>query len=136
MPKGNRMKNNGTKAVFYRTVETIYDAKVIVPTEKGSYSLPRMSHSPNALYIIKSKSGDYTSLGIYNKYREIVKEIDVEHVHKSRKKDGTILSVMKRGVAHVHNNFGGRENNVRYMTKKEKKLYGKYISFMGGRMEE
>lgn len=36
----------------------------------------------------------------------------------------------------VHNIRGGRENNVRYMTKKEIKKYGDAIIAMGGKISE
>lgn len=40
------------------------------------------------------------------------------------------------GIAHVHNINGGREANVRYMTLKEIKKYGKAIEGMGGKVRE
>lgn len=137
MPKGNRLKNDGTNPIFYKTIETIYDAKVIEPTNLGSYSLPRMSHSPNALYIVKSKKDNYASLGIYNQYRELTKEFDISHDHKFYEKGSKKISKrLIEGVAHVHNDRGGRNSNVRYMTKKEIRKYGKYIIAMGGLTNE
>lgn len=95
---------------------------MIVPTLKGSNSLPRMSNSPESLYILKNEEGKMKSLGVYNDKREIVKEIDIGHGHKVRSRNGKLVKYLKRGVAHTHTTKGGRENNTRYMTKKEKKI--------------
>lgn len=135
MPKGNRGGKNGETTGFYITVDTFENAKVITPVTGGSGSLPRISNSPNALYIFKNAKGKMKSLGIYDDKRELVKEINIDHGHKD-KKDGKIIRNLKVGVAHVHTIKGGRGNNTRYMTKKEIKKYGKYIKFMGGKTNE
>ena len=99
-------------------------------------SLPRMSHSPNAIYILKNKNGKYKSMGIYNEHREIVKEFDIGHGHKRRNKRGEVVQHLKRGVFHTHIAKGGRENDTRYLTKKEIKKYGDYLHFIGGMLSE
>lgn len=136
MAKGNRGGKNGSTTGYYVTVGTFEGAKIITPTKKGSYSLPMMSHSPNAIYILKNKRGQLKSLGIYNEKRELVKSFDLSHEHINYNKEGTIKEMLKKGIVHVHNYRGGRQNNVRYMTKKEKKKYKKYIIFMGGKLSE
>ena len=49
---------------------------------------------------------------------------------------GEIVKKLKRGVAHIHTSKGGRENNTRYLTKKEIKLFGEYIKYIGGKISE
>ena len=136
MPKGNRGGKNGETTGFYKTVDSFEDAQIIVPTERGSNSLPRISNSPDRIYILKTPSGEYKSIGIYGKNREIIKEFDIGHGHKVKDKNGKVVQWLKRGYAHTHISKGGRENNTRYPTKKEIKRYGKYIKFIGGKIYE
>lgn len=68
--------------------------------------------------------------------KEIQKEIDIYHGHKVRNHKGEIVKKLKRGVAHIHTSKGGRENNMRYLTKKEIKLFGEYIKYIGGKISE
>lgn len=98
--------------------------------------MPRMSNSPNAMYIYKNAKGTTKSLGIYSDKRELIKEFNIDHDHPQRNKNGEVIRTLKEGVAHVHIIKGGRGNNTRYMTKKEIKKYGKYIKFMGGKISE
>jgi hypothetical protein len=135
MPKGNRGGKNGKTTGYYKTVGEFDGAEIITPIAGGSGSLPRMSNSPNAIYIFKNAKGQMKSLGIYNDKRELEKELNIGHGHRD-KKGNTIIKNLKVGVAHVHIIKGGRGNNTRYMTKKEIKKYGKYIEFMGGRTIE
>lgn len=51
-------------------------------------------------------------------------------------KNGKIIQWLKRGYVHTHTSKGGRENNTRYPTKKEIKMYGKYIKYIGGKLHE
>ena len=136
MPKGNRGGKNGETTGFYETVDSFEDAKIIKSTERGGNSLPRMSNSPNAIYILKNASDKYKSIGVYDKNREIAKEFDIGHGHKARDKNGKIIQWLKRGYVHTHTSKGGRENNTRYPTKKEIKMYGKYIKYIGGKLHE
>lgn len=116
------------------TGESIAGIKVIKSLGSPSDPLPRFSGTPNAVYILKSGE-HYKSLGIYGPDRELRKEIDITHGHTNRPKSGK-KTKLKRGVAHVHNIRGGRENNVRYMTKKEIKKYGEAVIGMGGKVRE
>ena len=116
---------------YESTGEYIDGFKVIEKIGGGPSSLPRFSNSPDTVYILKS-NGVYKSLGIYNEHRELTKQIDIRHGHVNKTKKGKREKLVK-GVAHVHNIRGGRLNNVRYMTDKEIKKYGKAITLMGGR---
>ena len=129
-----RSKVNGKYNEYKATGEYIEGIKVIESLEEGSTRVPRYSGSPNSVYILKV-NGNYKAIGIYNEHRELVKEIEISHGHTNRPKSGK-KSKLRRGVAHVHNIRGGRENNIRYMTKKEIKKYGKAIEKMGGRVRE
>lgn len=135
MPKGNRGGKNGKTTGYYKTVGEFDGAEIITPIAGGSGSLPRMSNSPNAIYIFKNAKGQMKSLGIYNDKRELEKEFNIGHSHKDRK-ENKIVRNLKKGVAHVHIIRGGRNSNTRYMTKKEIKKYGKYIEFIGGKTVE
>ncbi|MBR2731182.1 MAG: hypothetical protein IKD72_04255 [Clostridia bacterium] len=132
MPKGNRGGKNGATTGYYRTVDRFEDAKVIEPIEDKTSSLPRRSHSPNAIYIYKNKKGEKKSVGFYNKYRELEIEINIDHGHII-KHHGKTVGKLKKGIPHIHFIRGGRNSNTRYLTKKESKKYGKYISFMKGK---
>ena len=128
-----RSKSGGKYNEYKYTGEVIEGIKVIESISGDRNPLPQFSGSPNAVYILK-KHGEYASIGIYNQNRELVKEIEINHQHTNRYKSG-VKKVIKKGVAHVHNKKGGRNNNVRPMTKKEIKKYGKAIEKMGGRTE-
>lgn len=112
-----------SEKVFRFTGKIINNISVI-EKQKGSASIPRMSKNPNDVYILKSKKG-YKSIGIYNQYNELYAEINIDHPHKD----------IPRGIAHIHFIFGGRANNVRMLTKKEIKKYGKTIEQMGGKVK-
>lgn len=129
-----RSKINGRYNEYKSTGEVLGGIKVIESIKSPRDPLPRFSGSPNAVYILKSH-GYYKSIGIYGENRELKKEIDISHGHVNRPKSGKKES-LKKGVAHVHNIYGGRENNVRYMTKKEIKKYGKAVIAMGGKTYE
>lgn len=119
----------------YETVEKIDGIKVIRQIAGGNASLPRFSNSKNAVYILKDKkTGKYKSIGIYGEDRRIKKEIEFTHGHKIRNKDGSVKEVLVRGVAHIHFSNGGRENNVRYLNKKEIKRYGDIVVRIGGKV--
>lgn len=75
MPKGNRGGKNGKTTGYYKTVEEFDGAEIITPIAGGSGSLPRMSNSPNAIYIFKNAKGQMKSLGVYNDKRELEKEL-------------------------------------------------------------
>ena len=124
-----RSKAGGYKE-YKDTGEHIAGFKVIKSISGERNPLPRFSNSLNATYILKSAMGEYKSIGIYNKQRELVKEIDVTHSHTNRYKNGKKIKLL-RGIAHVHNYRGGRNNNVRYMTRKEAKKYGEAVARMG-----
>lgn len=117
MPKGNRGGKNGKTTGYYKTVGEFDGAEIITPIAGGSGSLPRMSNSPNAIYIFKNAKGQMKSLGIYNDKRELEKEFNIGHSHKDWK-ENKIVRNLKKGVAHVHIIRGGRNSNTRYMTKK------------------
>lgn len=116
---------------YERTGEIIEGVKVIRHKTSSKAPMPRFSNSPGAIYILQNKEG-YKSIGIYGPDRRIRKEIEISHSHTNRYKSGR-TEKLDLGVAHVHNIHGGRENNVRYMTKKEIKLYGSIITKIGGR---
>lgn len=133
--RGAYLQSGGFKIQEYEaTGETIGCIKVIRQKTKTAASLPEMSNTPGTAYILKSGSR-YTTLGVYGNDRRLKKAFDITHGHKNRPQNGTIER-LKRGIAHVHNINGGREANVRYMTLKEIKEYGKAIEGMGGKVRE
>ncbi len=133
--RGAYSSKGGFSTQEYRsTGETIKGIKVIEQIKPGNAKLPQMSNTPNTEYILKS-NGVYKSLGIYGSDRRLQKEIEIRHGHTNRPKSGK-KEKLKKGVAHVHNIKGGRGNNVRYMTKKEIKKYGKAVIAMGGKISE
>ena len=133
--RGQYIQKGGfSKQVYRATGETVGGFKVIEHVSKNNASLPQMSNTPGVVYVLKSK-GRYKSIGIYGQDRRLQKEIEITHGHKNRPKSGQ-KEHLSRGVAHVHNIRGGRENNVRYMTKKEIKKYGQAVIEMGGRVSE
>lgn len=116
---------------FHDTGERIDGIKVIEHNDpKNNAPIPQYSNTPNTKYILK-KAGQYKSLGIYNEHRELVQTYDLAHSHTNKPKSGK-KEMFKKGLAHVHNHKGGRENNVRKMTVKEIKKYGRAIRKMGG----
>lgn len=133
--RGAYYQHGGFSVYEYEaTGETIEGFKVIQMKGGGSASLPEMSNTPGTVYILKSH-GYYKSLGIYGEDRRLRKAIDITHLHTNRFRSGK-KERLRKGVAHVHNMRGGRGSNVRYMTKKEIKKYGRAIVAMGGRLRE
>ena len=122
------------KGEYFDTGQRIEGVKVLQRTGNGKGGMPRFSNTPNTMYILQTKGGTLKALGIYDSHRELTKTIDIDHGHTNRPKSGK-KQKLKKGIAHVHNHKGGRENNVRYMTPKEKKKYRKIIIAMGGRTE-
>lgn len=120
---------------YEATGETLEGFKVIRHKTNGHASLPQMSNTPGTVYILQNGDGHYKSMGIYGADRRLRKQIDIHRKHTNRYKSGKRV-VLKKGVAHVHNWRGGRNSNVRYMTKKEIKKYGKAIVLMGGKLHE
>ena len=114
---------------YEATGETINGIKVIKHKTRPNASLPEMSNTPGAVYILHNPVG-YKQLGIYGKDRRLKKTIEFMHGHK-QKINGKKVH-LKRGVVHVHNHKGGRSNNVRYINKREIKKYGSVLSKMGG----
>ena len=131
---GGRGGSSGRKNEYKSTGEIISGFKVIEHKSKPNAPLPQMSNTPGTVYILKS-NGKLKSLGIYGMDKRLSKEINIDHGHKNRYKSGK-KEDLKRGVAHVHHWKGGRNANVRYMTKKEIKKYGSAITQMGGKIYE
>jgi len=127
-------KGGFTEQAYRATGETLAGIKVIEKINSKSASLPEMSNTPGTVYILKS-AGHFTAMGIYGADRRLQKAIEFNRRHVIRLKNGKRI-VLKKGIAHVHNLRGGRGNNVRYLTIREKKKYGTAIELMGGVLSE
>ncbi|MBR4711741.1 MAG: hypothetical protein IKP10_06875 [Clostridia bacterium] len=131
--RGTYSQKGGFSRQDYRdTGDTIKGFKVIEQIKEGTATLPQMSNTPGTVYIFRTRSGEM-KIGIYGQDRRITKEIEISHGHRNKYNSGK-KQRLKKGVAHVHNWHRGRENNTRYMTKKEIKIYGKAVLAIGGKL--
>lgn len=131
--RGTYSQRGGFKIYEYEsTGERIEGFKVIKHKTDSHASLPQMSNTPGTVYILKS-GNHYKSIGIYGDDRRLKKEINISHGHTNVYANGKVEK-LKRGVAHIHHWQGGRQANVRYLTAKEIKKYGKAIIKMGGKL--
>jgi hypothetical protein len=104
----------------YKTVKVIAGIKVLDPIKTGdSRVLPDMSNTPNTQYILLSQKGAFKQLRVYDENRHPI--IDIEYGKSHRGSD----------KLHIHSWKGGRENNGRSLTKKEKRKYGKILKEAG-----
>lgn len=74
------MSSRGTNADIpfakqYKTVDTLYDAKILEGINSKYHGLPEVSHSPNAKYIKLSNDGDLRMMRIYDNDRYLTLEI-------------------------------------------------------------
>lgn len=138
--RGAYSQKGGFKIQQYEaTGEVIGGIKVIrdkrdKPGVKGSFKPPEMSNTPGTAYIFQSHN-KYKNLLTYGMDRSSKQSYDLTHSHTNRPKNGKVEK-LKLGVVHVHNIRGGRENNVRYMTKKEIKKYGHIMRRLGVKVRE
>lgn len=127
--RGQYLQKGGFRVQTYHAVGEIDGVKVIERIDGRPGFMPRMSNSPNAIYILKS-NGYYKSIGIYGSDRRLRKDIHIQHSHENR-----LGEEIPKGIAHVHNLRGGRLNNVRKMSKKERRKYGALVQKMGGKWD-
>jgi len=104
----------------YKTVGYIAGIKVLEALKNGKHgTLPDMSNTPSTSYILLNKNGGFKQLRIYDDTRHPVIDVDFGKPHRGSDK------------LHIHTWKGGRENNGRSLTKKEKKKYGKILKEAG-----
>ena len=127
--RGQYLQKGGFRVQAYHAVGEIDGVKVIERIDGRPGFMPQMSNSPNAIYILKS-NGYYKSIGIYGSDRRLQKDIHIQHEHKNR-----LGEKIPKGIAHVHHLRGGRLNNVRKMSKKERRKYGALVQKMGGKWD-
>jgi hypothetical protein len=100
----------------YKTAGYIAGIKVLKALkENKDGSLPDMSNTPGTRYILLDKNDNFKRMRIYDNNRHPVIDIDYGHSHKGSDK------------LHIHFWKGGRDNNGRSLTRKEKKKYGKIL---------
>ncbi|MCL2139433.1 MAG: hypothetical protein FWH41_07885 [Treponema sp.] len=105
-----------------KTADYIAGVKVLKRL-KGKQNLPAMSNTPNTSYIQLTSKGEFKQYKVYGYDRRPIFDIDGDHPH------GKIKGL------HIHFWAGGRDNNVRELTLKEKKKYGKILRAAGGKLD-
>lgn len=118
--RGSYLQKGGFKVQDYKVVDIIAGIKVLSKRndKNKSTNLPTMSNTPGTMYMSKNKRGYIKQLRIYGNDRRAKIDIDFDHKHKGMQ-------------PHIHFYKGGRENNVRELTKKDIKKYGKILKEIG-----
>ena len=102
----------------YKSVGIIEGIKVLKPV-KGQNNLPAMSNTPGTRYLLMDDNNNFKQLRIYDNSRHLV--VDIDYGHSPNGSD----------ILHIHFWKGGRSNNVRNLTSKDLKKYGRILRQAG-----
>ena len=122
--RGAMAKNGHVTEDEYRTVRTVYDAKVLAGT-KHAHGLPDYSHTPNSIYIKENSDGSFREMRVYNEKGRLYLEIAYHgEVHLTGNRNHPILHYHTYDEALKH-------SAAKRLTKELYEKYKKYLEAYG-----
>ena len=123
------MSSRGTNAGIaftkqYKTVGTLYDAKILVGIDSRYHGLPEVSRSPNAKYIKLSNDGELRMMRIYDDERYLTLEIGYHpeaSINNGNRKDKVLHY-------HTYNKDFNRSKAVKLTENND--IYKKYKKYL------